>query len=508
MLRWLRSACRDTGANVAVTVALSLAPLSLAALGALDIARATAAKLILQDSLDAAALATAKTTVSDPVQLQNTGDRILHQNLVFDSSVTLTGDTFVFGTGGTVVANASAGVRPLVIGFITGGDIKVGAHTEVKRAGNELEIALVLDNTGSMQGAKISNLKTAAKSFIDSMAQAAAQTGDPNAVKISLVPFANTVRVGSSYATATWVDQAGASPINNEIFADANGAPTWANRFTLLAQMGQTWGGCVESRQAPYDIQDTAPSTSTPATLFTPFFAPDEPDTGGYSNDYLSDGSGSSNWKVRQGRVGKYNTAPNFWSGGGPNAGCTMQAMQRLSTDFTALKNAINAMQAGGETNIPMGLVWGWHTLSPNAPFADGVAYGTPRHKKIVILMTDGQNTMMDPGNPNASSYSGTGYIWQGRVLQANGTPLTSGTAAQREAALDDRLQKLCANMKAPGADIEIYTMRVEVTGGASTVLQNCASGADHYFDVQNSAQLNAVFLQIANGIASLHLSK
>ena len=495
--------------NVAVIVALALAPLSLAALGALDIARATAAKLELQDALDAAALATAKTTVSDSAQLQATGDRIFRQNLKLDPDVALSSDTFTFGTGGTVVAAATGSLHPLILGSVIGGNITLGAYTEVKRAGYELEIALVLDNTGSMQGAKLTNLKLAASNFVDSMAAAAAQTADPNAVKISLVPFSNAVRVGSTYATASWIDQSGASPINNEIFTTSTGTQ-WANRFTLFSQMGVTWAGCVENRQAPYDIQDTPPTTG--ATVFTPYFAPDEPDqpsSPGFGNNYLNDGSNSSNWLVRQGKLPKYTHPPDLSQGKGPNQGCTMQTLTRLTTSFNSLKTSINAMTAGGDTNIPMGMVWGWHTLSPNAPFADGVAYLTPKHKKIVILMTDGQNTMTNSGDANNSYYSGNGYVWQGRVLQANGTPLSgSSSDAQREAAMDDRLSKLCTNMKAADKDIEIYTMRVEVTGGASVVLQNCASAADHYFDVQNASDMNAVFQQIAGQIASLHLSK
>lgn len=510
MLRKLRSILRQDSGNVAMMVALSLAPLALASLGALDIARATAAKLELQDALDAAALAAGKTSGTDSTLLQQTGDRIFRQNLAFDSDVTLTSDTFTFGPGGIVVADAGANVRPLVIGFVNGGSgLPVGAHAQVKRAGYELEIALVLDNTGSMAGAKIRNLKTAAADFVDSMAQAAAQTGDPNAVKISLVPFSNTVKVGSSYQNAAWMDQNGSSPINNEIFDVGNGNPPWANRFALFAKLGTTWGGCVESRQPPYDIQDTPAGAG--ATLFTPYFAPDEPDSGGYYNNYLPDGPQprGATWKQRQGGVSKYARAWGLSTSKGPNWGCSMQQIQRLTTDYGALKSAINAMQAGGDTNIPLGLAWGWHTLSPNNPFADGVAYLTPKHKKIVILMTDGQNQMTDSGNSDQSFYSGAGYAWQGRVLQANGTPINgNSTQAERTAALDDRLEKLCSNMKAANVDIEIYTMRVEVTGGTSTVLQDCASAADHYFDVTDSAQLDSVFQGIAGQIATLHLAK
>jgi len=256
---------------------------------------------------------------------------------------------------------------------------------------------------------------------------------------------------------------------------------------------------------------NTAPSAGTAATLFTPYFAPDEPDRGGtYGNSYLNDGqSRGASWQVRQGGVAKYSGSPDTSSGMGPNWGCTLQTMQRLTTSFSALKTAVNAMTANGDTNIPMGLMWGWHTLSPNAPLADGVAYLTPKHKKIVILMTDGQNQMTDSGNSDQSYYSGAGYAWQGRVLQASGTPINgNSTQTERSAALDDRLSKVCTAMKAADKDIEIYTMRVEVVGGTSTVLQDCASGADHYFDVTDSAQLDAVFQQIAGAIAALHLSK
>ena len=74
-------------------------------------------------------------------------------------------------------------------------------------------------------------------------------------------------------------------------------------------------------------------------------------------------------------------------------------------------------MTARGHQHPPRP-VWGWHTLSPNAPFADAKAYGTPRHKKIVILMTGGENTITDSSDSNASNWPGSA-IWQGRVLKA-----------------------------------------------------------------------------------------
>jgi Flp pilus assembly protein TadG len=524
-LRRTRRIGADDHGNVAMMLALSIVPLAMASMGAIDLTRGVTAKVQLQDALDAAALAVGRTNSTDAATLQSVGQRILSQNLAGTSDFSISSSSFVLGANNTIVASVQASFTPAVAGLVGSGPMTIAASTEVMRANNILEIALVLDNTGSMsqslgwgQSSKISYLRTAASDFVDTMAKAAAQSTTPNSVQIALVPFSNTVKVGASYASAAWVDQAGVSPINDQIFTTAQGVTQHANRFTLFAQLGTSWGGCVENRQAPYDIQDTAPTSSTPATLFTPFFAPDEADGVSGANDYVNepkkDANGNSlSWWARQGSITKYTNSPKVTlnSSDGPNAGCSMQAIQRLTTDFTTLKSAINTMSAGGDTNVPMGLVWGWHLLSPNAPFGDGVPYLTPKHKKIVVLMTDGANTMtINSSTNNKSNYSGEGYVWQGRETQADGTALVdvNSSAATRTAAMDDRLQKLCTNMKAGSVGIEIYAVGVGVTSSSQALLQACASGSDHYFDVSSGTDLTSTFQTIANQIAQLHLSK
>jgi Flp pilus assembly protein TadG len=494
----------DNSGNVAMVAALAMAPICLASLGAMDLARATSAKSQLQDALDAAALGAARTKSTSDAELKAAGDRLLRQNLTLSSDFVLTSSDFHFTDTGRVVASARLDVRPFVAGLVTGGTMAVGASTEVVRAGTKVEIALVLDNTGSMNtGTKLADLKTAATSFVTQMEDVAKKSVEPNSVRISLVPFSNTVRVdGVTYRNAAWIDQTGSSPINDQIFTTATGTQS-ANRFNLFSQLGQ----------APYDVQDTEPSSG--ATLYTPYFAVDEPDskTAGYGqdyqNDYVNDGTNSSNWRVRQGMTTKYTNAPkhSLSTTFGPNRGCELQKVMRLTTDFTALRTAINNLNAAGNTNIPIGMSWGWNTVSPYGPFADGVAYGTPKYKKIIVLMTDGENTMDQRDTPNDGSYAGTGYIWQGRVLKANGTPLPQGASdADRTAALDSRLSLICQNMK--NKDIEIYTIRVEVSSGSNTLLENCSSGRDYAYDIQNSSALTAVFQSIAGQIAALHLSK
>jgi hypothetical protein len=363
-------------------------------------------------------------------------------------------------------------------------------------------------------------LKTAATNFVNAMEKAAKQSSDPKAVQLSLVPFSNTVLVGADYKTAPWMDTGGVSPINNQIFTTAQGVTTVGDRWAYFAKL-DAWRGCVEMRQAPYDVQDTPPASNDHASLFTPMFAPDEVDDDKHRvNDYLKDptvdaaNNSLTTWWAKQGDPNKYLTRPvkvvKLDATVGPNAGCGLQPLQRLTTDFDGVRASIDKMTATGETNIPMGLMWGWHTLSPNAPFADGVAYHTPKYKKIVVLMTDGENTLQQNSSNNNSTYSAAGYVWQGRLTQDDGTALTSRDSSNstRTAALDSRLKKLCANMKAPEVDIEIYAVGVGVSSDSKKLLQGCASGADHYFDVSGGTDLNSAFQSIANQIAQLHLSK
>jgi hypothetical protein len=475
------------------------------------------------------------------------GQRILQQNLGSTQDFTVTSATFTFGANGTVVASAQATFQPSIAGLFGAGPGKFSASTEVTRTGSILEIALVLDNTGSMNqtldagGSKISNLRTAAANFVDSMSKAAGQSSTANIVQISLVPFANMVRVDPSYQSAAWIDSNGVSPINNEIFRTSDGkTPSGAvKRFGLFNSLGATWSGCVEMRKAPYDVTEVVPTATDPASLFTPFFAPDETDTlppqkgkkgawvvstNDVGNNYLADpislsadsqGNTVGDWRYAQGDTAKYSKSHGTLSSSfGPNAGCGMQTIHRLTTDFTSLKTSISQMVATGETNIPNGLFWGWMTLSPNAPFADGVAYNTPKHKKIVVLMTDGQNTMSsDSSNYNNSHASAAGYIWQGRLVDPNsatGAGLTdiASTDQQRTDAMDARLKLICSNMKASSVDIEIYTIGVGVSPASKTLLQSCASGTDHYYDVTSGAAIDATFQSIAGSIATLHLSK
>ncbi|MFT4934660.1 MAG: Flp pilus assembly protein TadG [Pseudoalteromonas distincta] len=507
----LKSGARDESGAAAIIFAVALVLLAPLTLGVFDLYIGANQKQKLQDALDAATLFAARSSAQTQKDINEVGQRALKANLsAFPGSALITSN-FVLD-GPKVVATAEMTPMAVATGFFQHGNVKAGA--EVLRAMDRLEVALVLDNTGSMSGTKLSTLKTAAKDLVDKLDAAGKRSTAKDPIQISLVPFSSTIRVAENvsvknYNTTTrtgpgipnWLDSRalGHNAAGVDIFTTAN-----TDRFAVLKSMkdNQVWGGCVESRRQPFDVQDTAPYTANKDSYFVPYFAPDEPDRvywwqSSNPNHYLDDDTNGDDWE-RQGNVGKYkNQKP---SGGGPNEGCDLEPIMPLTTNMTALKSAIDSMKAVGNTNIPMGLVWGWHTLSPNAPLADGVAYGTKNHRKIIILMTDGDNVFSSYSNHNGSRYSGLGYIWQGLL------GITSGSSNTANQKMDDRLALLCKNIK--DKEIVLYTVRVEVKTGSSDLLKNCATDPDKFFDVQNVSQLGAAFDAIAGSIDNLRLTK
>ena len=533
----------DARGNVALLFGLSLPALILMTLGGVDIHRASTVRVNLQDALDAATLAAARSPHTTNAGLQTVGLAALRANLSAYPQITLREDqtTFVLNEEGIVVANARVDVRALVANIILSpfgqfmeDVLPVAASSEVFRSNKMVEVALILDNTGSMSGTKLTNTKAAAVDLIDRLAAADTRSVEPDAVKISLVPFSMTVRVHggvASQASVTgahglcWLSQAtdhtGATG-STGIFSAGR------NRFALLDTLRIGWAGCVESRPYPYDTLDTAPTSSNQATMFVPYFAPDSPDRAdingdstwknwSFSNDWLDDFEAAKDsnfkfssstdreaeWFARTKNVNKYahgRLRTGLGTSKGPNRGCSLEPVMRLTDDFDALKGAVGRMTATGNTNVPIGMMWGWHTLSPNAPFPDGQPYGTERLQKIAILMTDGENVNSTSYNPDNSDYAGVGLIWQNRLGVGS-----SSSATQRRTAMDARLAELCTNMRAQ--DIIIFTVGVQVDARTQTLLRECATSPSNYFNVTNVNDIGSAFDRIAGAIENLRIA-
>ena len=493
--------------SVAPMFALIALPLTAVAGFSMDVARGYEGHAKLQQAVDAAALALAHQPVGTPAATLTTQAQTWINADLHDTDLALPATVTVALSNGQLTLDAKSQEPTILSGLAGVSSFSLDASATTKWGLNHVEVALVLDNTGSMsQHNKLPTLTSAAQNLVATLVGQAG--GDPNAVKISIVPFSMTVNVGQQYQSAPWMTGVAPAAYGADLFSSAN-----TNRFTLFSQLGKTWGGCVESRPAPFDVQDTPPASNTPATMFIPYFAPDEPDTptsgaGLFFNNYLADGlSGTPSWQQRQGNVAKYHGSVKAGSNAstgyvyGPNAGCALQPLLRLTSDQNALNAELSHLVAIGDTNLVMGLQWGWLTLSPQGPFADGVAYNTPNTSKIIVFLTDGYNETTANSDADSSYYSGVGYIWQNRLGVT-----ASASQTQRNTALDNRTNLICSNIKADG--VTVYTVRIDVSGVPPTVLQNCASSADKFYDVPNVANLPAAFQQIAGQIGKLRIAQ
>lgn len=564
LTRGMRRLVVDRSGAIAPMFAIMVVPMIVAAGVAVDYGRAVNSRNNLQDALDATGLAISHLPSTTPsATVQTDAQQWLTANLHDGSIGPVTLNVTTSLQQVTLTASASVSTT---IGAMAGvSQVPISTTSTVQWGMNHIELAMVLDNTGSMaDDSKLTSLVSAAKTLVSTLL-ASNTASDPNAVKISVVPFSNTVNVGTTYgpsavgggqtSAAAWLDPTAAAYAGTayDLFTTNpyNGAAV--NRFTLLQNMGLNWGGCVETRpqwvggvDKSYDVTDTPPNSAYPGTQIVPYFAPDEPDNGsyngGYVNDYIDDGqpaqTGTWAWTYMQGNTAKYynkvattqycNTydaygdcstkksknqtlspSPNTGSTSlgtgynmGPNFGCGIAAMQRLTTSSTELNTILNKMIASGDTNVPLGLFWGWMALTPNTPFADGVAYNTPNVTKIVIVLTDGANHSVTAyNNQDNSYYSGVGYQWQ-HLISTN-----AGSFSDPGLSMNDREAKICANMKAQG--IVIYAVPVEVTDAtAQSLLQGCASSSSNYINVTASSQLQAAFTNIAGSIGHLRISQ
>jgi Flp pilus assembly protein TadG len=511
VLNFLRNLWRNRRANVAVTFAVAALPVSMMVGMGVDIANATRVKMALQDATDEAAISLARqqVTIADSA-ISSTALSYVQASYTKTSTVTITNAT-IDRTAIIATIDDQATVPMFFSQLVGVSSMKVNAHAVAQ--GLELEVSLVLDTSGSMAdsagsgGSKISALRTAVNDFLTSMfgTQSTSQR-----VSIGIVPFATNVRIVAAGSTpsSTYMDTGG---LEGDPYADFDS--TTYTRFQLLTQMNQSWGGCVMTRPPPYDVTDDTPSTSNPATLFIPWFAPDEPDTNlgwgsnQYENDYISDTggtcSGSTSNKTdlwREQRSCKYkNARPS--SGNGPNYLCDSNAITPLTNSLSTLQSAANALQANGNTNILEGVMWGWRVLSPGQPFTQGKAYAAPNNRKIIILMTDGMNNYGGASNMNDSSYFTYGFARKGLIGQVTSNNDTLDNL------LDDKTTTACTNAK--NAGIVIYTIGFgSGANGSASLLQGCATQKTYYYAPQNSSDLDPVFQQIAQSINNLRLSQ
>lgn len=502
--RLFKSLLKDRAGAVVLLFGLTLIPIMGFVGGAIDYAYSYRIRSEIQNALDAAALAAGREldTGASQSAAQNMAQQVLDANLGenFPHAVNL--DVNV--DGDIVTATASLNVPTFILPVVGVDNFTISATSTVNLSGGTFEVALVLDNSGSMAGSRIADLITASTNLTNILFDA---SDDDDRVHMSLVPFSGSVNVGTQYAGASWMDQTGESSIHKEHFAED------VTRWEMFSAMNNgSWAGCVEVRPSPHDVQDT-PATGGDS-MFVPLFAPDEPDNDNdYRNDYLDDDDGACPWWVgggsqteRQSRTCKYygETASTSSTGAtrrGPNHMCDSQPITALTNVQSTILSDINNMQARGYTNIHHGIMWGWRTLSPELPFDEGKPYDEPYHAKVMIVMTDGANTFPDTPTHNGSWYSSYGFYEPDNRLGAS-----SGSTWGLTQAMNGKTAEACQNAKAAG--IIIYTIAFDISDSDTVeMLANCATSGAHALTIDSGDALISAFEAIAHDINRLRIS-
>jgi hypothetical protein len=400
-----------------------------------------------------------------------------------------------------------------------------------------VEIALVLDVSGSMAGAKIANLRAAASDFVATM-----MDSDPNRrISISIVPYNAQVNLGPTLLAKYNVT----SPHN------ALNRPTDVANHNCLELPSSVFATAGISRTV--ELPQMAQSDHYYSTNTGAFYTPP------------TDASAVPNFNANYCRTEANNV------------------VRMPSQNKAQLQGWVNGLTANGNTSIVLGMKWGTALLDVSArpiyndfigaglmdanlagrPFEDA----DPDSMKVIVLMTDGEHVAHDrindayksgpspiwrssgdgrysifhaaqPGNkyyvPHLNAWRATAWtnnttpavqqdwrsVWTNLKLsyvawQFYGRPY--GAAAYNNAIntmrstylsvadMNARLQATCKQAKDAG--VIVYGIAFEAPLNGQTQISQCATSVNHYFEA-DGAEIGTAFDTIASNLTMLKLTQ
>lgn len=446
--RLCKAFTKDEDGNVAMMTAVSSVILLGGLALALDGSRAVNAQINLADASDSIALMLAKSGLENDGEMRAAAQNHLDQ-LYPGGEGKDVGILAIVRDGDSVTVQLSD-KRDTTFGrVLNSNEIPVAASATAVFAEREMDIALVLDTTLSMEGNKLSSLQGAATSMVETI-----EGYESAKVRMSVVPFSNYVNVGLSRRNEPWLRVDPDSQSTNTECRNVAKVISRTNCRTVTKTCDRD-GVKSTCKQKICDVKRGKPEkVCKPVTRK----------------------------KVWNGCVGSrsepLDTTPGFRGARIPgllNARCGAE-IQPLTKNMKSVKSTIRSLSASGNTYMPAGLVWGWRTLDTDQPLASSRS----KADRVLILMTDGKNSRSKSGE------------WH---EQKNNTR-----------AADAKTAALCAGIKAE--EITVYTIAYEVNdAGTQSLLNTCASGSANFFNARNASELERAFREIGESLNELRIT-
>ncbi len=430
------------GVIAAVTIAVFLAGLAVA----VDISSGHFAKQRLQDTTDAIALLAARGQIETQADLDAAANEYLQMTYPGSEGVNIRLES-IKREGDLVTVSASNKIPTYFSGIFGKSGLDIAAASQALYSNRNLDIALVLDTTFSMNGSKLSNLKVAATNLVDTFDDFQNEN-----LRVSVVPFAQYVNVGTSRRNANWLDVPADQEIEytrRDVISRTNCRTVDNNGTRDGVPVGGTREDCDVVRGPAYTASWTATWQGCVGSRITP--AHERVDFGGNRIPGILNSQGRCGTEIRP-----------------------------LTTNMNQVKQTINAMNADGNTYIPAGLAWGWRALDNREPLTEAASLPAGDTDKVMVIMTDGENFKSKDGILHNMSDSG------------NDANITT--------------RRLCDLIK--NDEIKVFTIAYEVTDTPTqNLLRNCASSSDNFFNASNAQQLNDAFQTIGNSLNELRIT-
>lgn len=444
---------KDTRANIAMVFALSLSSLAMAVGGGLDYSRSASIGTELQAALDSGVLAAASLSQDgDPEAVVRAyveaalGD---HAGLV--ETLTLSVNSSVDLNAREVGAEAAVRVPTTLLGMAGINTLTVRRESTALERARNIEISLVLDISSSMGGRRIDNLREAALDFVDTVLAADSR----DMTSISVVPYGGTVRLPDLFFTYSMT---------------RNGSP-WYTHPDLgyrvrLPDTVSDWNNCLEMSRDEVRSIALTPGAHAVVPEFTVW---------NRGNDWCPPVDG---------------TEAIF-----------------LTNDRGALRATLNMFDnpvLSDGTGTDIATSWGVRALDPawrgnlggHADFSGRpAAYDDEETMKVMVVMTDGGITQQRRPERNFKVQNDDPHVG------TRGTQDLYRTGDAR-----NNFLHLCDYAKDNG--VVVYSIAFQVRGGRNKRdMEDCASGASKYYDVE-SLEIAEAFSAIAAELNQLRLSR